>query len=434
MIRTTGMMPHRGKLAAIAAIGMTSAAIFAAPAWAQTDPKAVVATYADIALAKYEDALTTAKALDQAADALIAKPSAETLAAAREAWKAARIPYQQTEVYRFGNAIVDDWEGRVNSWPLDEGLIDYVDKGYGTESDENTLYTANVIANPAIEINGQKVDASKITPELISGTLQEAGDIEANVATGYHAVEFLLWGQDLNGTGPGAGVRPFTDYDTAACTGGNCDRRAQYLAAATDLLVTDLEEMVANWGPEGAARKGLLHGDPKAGISTILTGMGSLSYGELAGERMKLGLLLHDPEEEHDCFSDNTHNSHLYDAIGIRNAYQGSYRRIDGSTVEGPSVSDLVKEADPAIDAELSGKLDVTVAAMEAIAKRAEGGEAYDQQIGEGNAEGNAAVQAGINGLVDQTKSIERAVAALKLDTIAFEGSDSLDAPDKVFE
>ena len=179
--------------------------IFVLPANADTDPKAVITTYADIALAKYEDALTTAKALDAAVDALIAKPSAETLDAATDAWKAARIPYQQTEVYRFGNAIVDDWEGRVNAWPLDEGLIDYVDAGYGTESDENTLYTANVIANPEIEIDGKKVDASKITPEFLSGTLQEAGDIEANVATGYHAIEFLLWGQDLNGTGPGAG-------------------------------------------------------------------------------------------------------------------------------------------------------------------------------------------------------------------------------------
>ena len=187
---------------------MLSAAVFALPATADTDPKAVITTYADIALAEYEDALTTAKALDAAADALIAKPSAETLAAAREAWKAARIPYQQTEVYRFGNAIVDDWEGRVNAWPLDEGLIDYVDPAYGTELDENTLYTANVIANPEIEINGQKADAAKITPEFLSGTLQEAGDIEANVATGYHAIEFLLWGQDLNGTGPGAGNRP----------------------------------------------------------------------------------------------------------------------------------------------------------------------------------------------------------------------------------
>ncbi len=430
MIRTTGT--GQSKLAAIAATAMLTA--LAMSARAETDPKAVLTTYADIAQAKYEDSLTTAKALDAAVEALIAKPSEETLAAARDAWKAARIPYQQTEVYRFGNPIVDDWEGRVNAWPLDEGLIDYVDAGYGTESDENTLYTANVIANPSIEINGETVDATNITPELLSGTLQEAGDIEANVATGYHAIEFLLWGQDLNGTGPGAGKRPYTDFDTANCTGGNCDRRAAYLNAASGLLVTDLEEMVANWGPDGEARKTLMDGDANAGIGVILTGMGSLSYGELAGERMKLGLLLHDPEEEHDCFSDNTHISHLYDAIGIRNAYHGSYTRVDGSKIEGPSVSDMVKETDAALDTELSAKLDITVEAMQAMAKRAEGGEAYDQQIGEGNAEGNAAVQAAIDGLVDQTRSIERAVAALKLDSIAFEGSDSLDSPDKVFQ
>ena len=102
--------------------------------------------------------------------------------------------------------------------------------------------------------------------------------------------------------------------------------------------------------------------------------MGSLSYGELAGERMKLGLLLHDPEEEHDCFSDNTHISHLYDAIGIRNVYHGSYTRIDGTEVEGPSVSDLVEgRRMPALDTELSAKLDATVATMEAMAKRARG-------------------------------------------------------------
>jgi putative iron-regulated protein len=423
-----------GRLAAIGATAVLTAAAFVLPAKAETDAKAVIKTYADIALAKYEDSLTTAKALDGAVDALIAKPSAETLNAAREAWKAARIPYQQTEVYRFGNPIVDDWEGRVNAWPLDEGLIDYVDQAYGTDSDENALYTANVIANKEIEIDGKKIDASKLTPEFLSGTLQEAGDIEANVATGYHAIEFLLWGQDLHGTGPGAGERPFTDYDTANCTGGNCDRRADYLKSASDLLVSDLEEMVGNWQEGGAARKNLVDGEPNAGISTILTGMGSLSYGELAGERMKLGLLLHDPEEEHDCFSDNTHISHLEDAVGIRSAYIASYKRTDGSVVEGPSVSDLVKAADPALDKELTGKLDATVAKMEAIQARAVGGEAYDQQIGEGNTEGNATVQAAIDALVDQTKSIERAVSTLKLDTIAFEGSDSLDAPDKVFQ
>ena len=202
---------------------------------------------------------------------------------------------------------------------------------YGTESDENELYAANVIANTTLTIGGKKLDASKITKELLADKLQEAGGVEANVATGYHAIEFLLWGQDLNGTGPGAGARPATDYDTKNCTGGNCDRRAAYLRAATDLLVDDLAGMAAQWAPGGEARKTLEQGSDEAGLTAILTGLGCLSYGELAGERMKLGLMLHDPEEEHDCFSDNTHASHFFDALGIRNVYLGSYRRADGS-------------------------------------------------------------------------------------------------------
>ncbi len=229
-------------------------------------------------------------------------------------------------------------------WPLDEGLIDYVDASYGTESDDNGLYTANVIANASFMVDGKKIDATDITPDLIQNSLQEAGGIEANVATGYHAIEFLLWGQDLNGSDAGAGVRPYTDFSLEDCTNSNCDRRRDYLTAASKLLISDLEEMVANWESDGAARTALEEGDEQDGLRTILTGMGSLSYGELAGERMKLGLLLGDPEEEHDCFSDNTHNSHLYDVIGIQNVYHGTYTRIDGSMISGPSLSNLVAE------------------------------------------------------------------------------------------
>ncbi|WP_316355872.1 imelysin family protein [Devosia sp.] len=391
------------------------------------DDAAVLANYADIALAVYEDSLATAKALDAAIDALIASPSEATLAAARDAWKAARIPYQQTEAFRFGNPVVDEWEGRVNAWPLDEGLIDYVDASYGSESDSNGLYVANVIANPKIMIDGAELDATDITPALLQDNLQEAAGVESNVATGYHAIEFLLWGQDLNGTGPGAGARPFTDYSTAE----HADRRASYLKAASSLLVSDLEEMVANWTADGAARAAL----PELGISAILTGMGSLSFGEVAGERMKLGLLLHDPEEEHDCFSDNTHVSHLMDAVGVRNVYLGAYTRTDGSVVEGPSLSEVIAAKDTALDAEIKALLDDTVAKMNVMAERAEGGEAYDQQIGEGNAEGNAAVQAAIDGLIAQTRGIERAVALLELeDAVTIEDSDSLSNPDAVFQ
>jgi putative iron-regulated protein len=421
------MMKHGLRLVAVLAITVSSHAALAA----EPTPEAIIDTYSAIALAGYEDSLTTATALYAATNALVEKPSEETLKAARDAWLAARIPYQQTEAFRFGNPVVDAWEGKVNAWPLDEGLIDYVDASYGTESDENGLYTANVIANEIIQIDGREVDATDITPQLLSQELQEAGGIEANVATGYHAIEFLLWGQDLNGTGPGAGNRPYTDFDQANCTGGHCDRRGAYLTAAAELLMVDLQNMVAAWGEDGDARKAAKEG----GLAAILTGMGSLSFGEVAGERMKLGLLLHDPEEEHDCFSDNTYNSHYYDAQGIMNVYLGHYVRIDGTILEGPSIAELIKARDHGLGSELEAMLAATDIDMSLMKHRGETIEAYDQMIAEGNDEGNAVVQAAIDGLIEQTRGIERAVALLQLGgAVTIEQSDSLVNPDAVFQ
>ena len=403
------------------------------PALADTKA-AVLKTYADIAEAKYTDSLTTAKMLHSAVEALISTPSRPNLDAAKTAWLASRAPYQQTEVYRFGNAIVDDWEGKVNAWPLDEGLIDYVDASYGGASDENPFAVLNVVANASFTLSGNTVDAAVITPTLLEETLHEADGVESNVATGYHAVEFLLWGQDLNGHGAGAGNRPATDFVAGSdCTGGNCDRRAAYLLAATDLLISDLAWMVSQWVEGGAARAALME-DETAGLATILTGMGSLSYGEQAGERMRLGLMLNDPEEEHDCFSDNTHNSHFYDGQGIQNVYHGTYTRIDGSVVSGASLSDLVGAVNANLDTEMTDKLSATMMALGALKDAADNGFKYDQMLERGNAKGEALIMAGVDGLVDQTRSIERVVAALGLDSIAFEGSDSLDDPDAVFQ
>jgi putative iron-regulated protein len=423
------LRPSAALPVAAVAIGLCLASL---PAAAEPATKDVLKTYADIAQAGYTDSLDSAKTLKLAIDALPAKPTENNLRAARAAWIAARIPYMQTEAYRFGNAIVDDWEGKVNAWPLDEGLIDYVAEAYGSESAENELYVADVIANPTLVIGGKKLDARKITKAFLADELQEAGGVEANVATGYHAVEFLLWGQDLNGTGPGNGARPATDFDTKKCTNGNCVRRAEYLRVVTDLLVDDLAWMAAQWAPGGEARKVIEDGSDEAGLTAIMTGLGSLSYGELAGERIKLGLMIHDPEEEHDCFSDNSHASHFFDALGIRNVYLGAYRHIDRSPVSGPSVSDLVKAKAPKVDADLRAKLDATMEAMNALYLRALTTESYDQMIGEENEEGNAVVQRVVDALLDQTKAIERAVEALDLKSIEFEGSESLDNPEKV--
>lgn len=399
---------------------------------AEPAAKEIVKNYADIALAMYEDSLSEAKKLKVAVSALTTAPSADTLKAARTAWKNARVPYQQTEGFRFGNAVVDDWEGKVNAWPLDEGLIDYVDASYGKSSDENPAYTLNVVANKKLRIGPDVIDATNITPELLSGSLHEAQEVEANVATGYHAIEFMLWGQDLNGTNAGAGNRPATDFDTKNCTGGNCDRRVQFLTAATDLLITDLEEIVAAWGANGQARADISAKAPNEALATILTGLGSLSYGELAGERMKLGVLLHDPEEEHDCFSDNTHNSHYYNQVGMNAIYKGRYTRTDGSVLFGASVAELAQSKAPDAHKRLTDLLDATNAKMQVMKDTADSGKmAYDQMLGENNAEGNKILLDVVDGLVAQTRGIEQVVSDLGL-KIEVEGSDSLDNPSAI--
>lgn len=413
----------------VVALFLAPVPAFAAPANGPATAD-IVKTYADIAEATYGDAATAAKALSKTVDALLAAPSEQTLKAARDAWKAARVPYMKSEGFRFGNKIVDDWEGDVNSWPLDEGLIDYVDEAsYGTTKDSNPLYTANIIANPKLRIGPKILDATKIDKSIIS-KLNGALDVEANVGTGYHAIEFLLWGQDLHGTGPGAGERPATDFDLKACSHNNCDRRRQYLKAATDLLVDDLVTMTKNWTVGGAARAALVKEKDGEQLGTILTGLGSLSYGELAGERMKLGVILHDTEEEQDCFSDNTHNSHFLDQIGMIGIWNGKYEGL--KTVEGPSIAALAHLRAPEAAKRVDDAMATTLAKLKAIKDKADSGAmAYDQMLAAGNDEGSKLILDGVEALVAQARAIEAVVAALNL-KVKIQGSDSLDKPEDV--
>ncbi|HCP56028.1 MULTISPECIES: imelysin family protein [Pseudomonas] len=376
--------------------------------------KAVVNHYADIALAVFSDAASTGKELHAAIDAFLAEPTDATLKAAREAWVTARAPYMQSEVFRFGNPVVDDWEGQLNAWPLDEGLIDYVAKDY-QHALGNPGATANIIANTEIQVGEDKVDVAQITPETLA-SLNELGGSEANVATGYHAIEFLLWGQDLNGTNPGAGERPASDFIVGeGATGEHNERRREYLKAAADLLVSDLDEMVAQWQPgkPDNYRASLEKDSAENGMRKMFFGMGSLSLGELAGERMKVSLEANSTEDEQDCFSDNTHNAHFYDAKGIRNIYLGEYKKVDGSTLTGPSLSSLVEKVDPATDKTLKDDLANTEAKLQVMVDTAEKGEKYDQMIAADNAEGNQIVRDAIAALVKQTGAIEQAAGKL---------------------
>ena len=390
----------------------------AEPAYDEARARLVIDHYADMALAAYSDALSEARELRGQIDTLLTDPNEETLAAARQAWRDARVPYMQTEVFRFGNVVVDEWEGQVNAWPLDEGLIDYVDDNYQAVMG-NPGARGNIIASQSLKIGEQQLDLSELTPELLA-SLNELGGSEANVATGYHAIEFLLWGQDLNGTDAGAGERPATDFATGNdATGGHNERRRDYLKVVADLLISDLEAMVAEWQPnQDNYRAELVADTVENGLRKMLFGMGSLSLGELAGERMKVALAAHSPEDEHDCFSDNTHFSHFYNGKGIENVYLGEYQRVDGETLSGPSLSDLVAASEPQLDDRLKADLNASEAALQTLVDSAANGVHFDQLIAPGNAEGAATVNRAIDALVEQTASIEKAALVLDIQAL----------------
>ncbi|MCE2475982.1 MAG: peptidase, partial [Alphaproteobacteria bacterium] len=245
--------------------------------------------------------------------------------------------------------------------------------------------------------------------------------IETNVATGYHAIEFLLWGQDLHGTEPGAGERPATDFDLGRCTGGNCDRRVAYLRTAAELLVRDLAWMADAWKEGGEARTALMSLGAEGMVRVIVTGLGNLAAGELAGARMQVGLELHDPEEEHDCFSDNTHESHYWDAVGLRNVYLARYQRIDGSLVAGPSLSALVRAVDPGLDRQLREHIDAAIQHADAIREAVADGKAYDQLLAPGDPDGERLIGDAIRALIAFSEQLRGVGSALGVGQFQFE-------------
>ncbi|MFZ6012991.1 MAG: imelysin family protein [Bacteroidota bacterium] len=285
-----------------------------------------IQNYAEVVLAIYEDSYLTAQTLKTTIDAFVANPTAEGLEACRTAWKAARMPYGQSEAFRFYGGPIDNEEGPegfINAWPIDENYIDYT------------------VSQPDQGIINNPDDYPVINKQLLMD-LNEAGS-ETNISTGYHAIEFLLWGQDLSDDGPGG--RPYTDYVTDGTgTAANQMRRGQYLKAVSDLLLDHLMLVRDAWA-EGTAYRAdfTATGNVIETLDNMFRGIGVLSKAELAGERMLVAAESQDQENEHSCFSDNTHADLKMNFLGIQNVYYGTYTRIDNSTVSGTSLKALAE-------------------------------------------------------------------------------------------
>lgn len=379
-------MKGRARIALLAIVGLATLAACGGGASDELRSE-VVENYADLVHESYVLSLASATTLDSAIDAFLASPSQETLVAARNVWLDARNDYGPTEAFRFYGGPIDDEEtgveGLVNAWPLDEAYIDYV------EGDPE----AGIINNPE--------EFPTIDADLLVSLNEQGG--EANISTGWHAIEFLLWGQDLSAEGPGD--RPVEDYTTNP----NADRRAAYLATASDLLLTHLQQMVDAWAPDTDNYRAEFVALPSGeALGMIITGMGELSRGELAGERMTVAYEARSQEDEHSCFSDNTTNDITGNALGVQRVYLGKVGSVDG-----PGIYDLVA----AEDQELADQLRDEIAESNSLAAAIPA--PFDQHLVEGVSDespGRVAIQDTVLALEAQTDTIVEAATTLEVE------------------
>ena len=349
-MKSSWLHPMVPLLAIVVACSSSTSLTPAGGAAGAPDSAAVVKGYAALVHANYEATLEQMTTLQKAIDAFVAAPTQASFDAAKAAWVTARLPYLQSEAFRFAGGPIDSEpngpEGMINGWPIDESYVDYV------------------IGDAEAGIINKKADFPAITKDVIKDNNEKGG--EKNLSAGWHVIEYLLWGQDLKADGTpndaGTGTRPFTDFVDGG-TAKNQDRRRAYLKAATVLMVEQFESVEVQWDlvPGTYATK-LVEGDPAVALSSILNGIGSLSGGELANQRMSNAYKTKEQEEEHSCFSDTTNQDLVNNGVGIENVYLGRF-----GTTTGASISDLVKAKDPALDAKVRADLTAALDATKAI-------------------------------------------------------------------
>lgn len=359
------------------------------------------ATYSSIAYRAYSDSLALAEELDDALTAFATDGSVDSQDGAKSAWLATREPYLQTEVYRFYDGPIDNPtdgpESSLNAWPLDEAHVDYT----------RDAASAGIINNTELPIDEATLRGSN-----------EAGG-EENISVGFHPIEFLLWGQDdPDPSTELPGLRPASDYVSGdGGTAENQDRRGEYLELAGDLLIDDLQQVVDAWRPDDASnyRAAFEAGDWEDALEKMLTGMIILSGFELAGERLQVALDNGDQEDEHSCFSDNTHRDMVQDARGVQNVWLGEYEAVNtADSVSGTGVGDVVTSLDADLAERITAQIAESVALAEAL-RPTRDDPPFDVLISLGNSEGNAKVQALIVSLQAQENLLSSAFAAFGL-------------------
>jgi putative iron-regulated protein len=309
---------------------------------APDDSGAFIKNYAAMMRASSLDCVAKLQALSDGVDAFVAAPSADGLAATQSAWLDTRSVYGELEVSRFYGGPIDGVQGRVNEWPIDEGFIDYV------------------AGNPTGGIINDPMHFPQLTPAVLASS-DERGGIE-NLSTGYHALEFLLWGQRPDQTA-GPGLRPYTDYVDGG-TADNQSRRRTYLQSATSLLLSDLSGVAAAWDTSDSSSYGamMVRGATHDQLQLIVRGWSNMAVSELYFERMNDPYLTQNRKDEESCFSESTSTDINANMQGLLDVWSGQY-----GSVSGIGLGALVEAKNPSLAAMMTSQLAAAQAAIAAI-------------------------------------------------------------------
>lgn len=296
------------------------------------DAKAEIQGYAQLAADTYAAALSDGQTLRTAIAAFLATPDDETLARARDAWINGRRSWELAEAFRFYDGPIDVADNevgplnRLDGWPVEPSAIDYVED------------------NPTAGIVNDMKQA--LTRATLVGQ-----DKTGHPVTGWHAIEFLLWGQEPTGAAE-PGDRPVTDY---LPNQPNNDRRRTYLKLTADMLIDDLHYLVESWDPKSrnsyAAAFRVLN--QREAIGRIMNGVAQLTGQELATNRLAGALDTKDSRRLTSRFSETSYQDFVFALRGVRNVWTGDF---GGETR--PGLSTLVGRIDPVLAQKILHALD----------------------------------------------------------------------------
>jgi len=271
----------------------------------------------DVILPTYEDLYDKTQLLVNTLTILEQNVSQVNLDASKQAWRDARVPWEQSEGFLFGPVDQQGLDPAIDSWPVNETDLDAV-------LNSNAVLTKDYV-------------------DGLDGTLK-----------GFHTLEYLIFGKEGNKS-----IASFTQ------------REFEYLRACSQSLHGATKALFFAWKPEQQKfiANVLKAGEPgnsvypsqKSALQEIVTGMITIAD-EVANGKINEPFTTQNLTYEESRFSANSKKDFADNIQSIENAFLGVYKNASGL-----GISKIIKEKNELLDVKFRQQLDDAIRAIESI-------------------------------------------------------------------